>query len=313
MTRLGPFELRERIGVGGMGEVWRASHPDGGEVAVKTVAGGGSTEAWRARFRREVQAVAALEHPAIVAVLDANTTDESTWLAMELVTGGTLATNAPADWEGIRAVLLRLLSGLAHAHARGIVHRDLKPSNVLFGGPDDARPGWKLADFGIAHRAEQSDTDAYHGSPSFMAPEQVRGLWRSFGPWTDLYSLGCIAWQLLTGEPPFTGPTVEVAYGHLTLEPGRLPRGTVAVPGMDAWLARCLAKHPSQRFQRAEDAARQLRSTGDPAAVEVVGLPTSLPAPAEPEPKAVLGVGLGLYALRTRRIVGRDLEQRRLW
>lgn len=345
---VGPFTLGARIGAGGMGEVWRAEHTaTGAPVAIKVLRPSRVSGPVAALLRAEVRAVAALDHPAIVAVLDAGGGDRP-WMAMELATGGTLATCAPGTWPELRAVLLGLLDGLAHAHAAGVVHRDLKPSNVLLGGPSDHRPGWKLADFGLADMGRARDT-AHFGSPGFMSPEQLRGRWRDFGPWTDIYGLGCLVWSVVCGHPPYTGTADEVAWGHLR---GALPRLTPALPvpaGLEAWLGRCLRVEPERRFPRAVQAAGALRGLGAPrrAAVGVPTLPASVrtatqhavPAPrGEPAPRlgavapipavslppaapsrpsttpiALRGAGLGLVGLRADRLVGRERVQERLW
>src|SRR5690606_15752040 len=110
----------------------------------------------------------------------------------------------------VRGVLLSILDALAHAHARGVVHRDIKPGNILLGGHDDLRPGVKLADFGLARGSEDfGEERSVAGTPVYMAPEQFRGAWRSFGPWTDLYSLGIVAWELVCGKPPYVDSNVR--------------------------------------------------------------------------------------------------------
>jgi serine/threonine protein kinase len=224
---LGPFDLLAPLGRGGMGEVWRGAHRDQGlAVAVKVMTGEHAREAaYIEAFRNEVQSVAALDHPAIIYVFDqGQITAEaeaasggvllagSPFLAMELCSLGSLEYfPRPLDWPHLRALLLALLEALAHAHARGVIHRDIKPENVLLAGPDDPRPGVKLSDFGLAHPAEKArrtgEGGGVAGTPLYMSPEQAMGHWRDYGPWTDLYSRGCVAWELATGSPPFIGTT----------------------------------------------------------------------------------------------------------
>src|SRR5688572_11432606 len=135
-----------------MGDVWQARHASGAAVAVKIVP---SAARVREAFSEEVRAVAGLDHPNVVTVLDHGVVEGSPWLAMELAEGS-LVDHVPARWPGVRAVLLQLLDALAHAHARGIVHLDLKPGNVLRGG---SRAPWVLSDFGIARALGQVPTD----------------------------------------------------------------------------------------------------------------------------------------------------------
>jgi tetratricopeptide (TPR) repeat protein len=286
--RLGPFTLVACIGRGGMGAVWRAQTEDAPGpaasagaasplalpvVAVKVLQGEGArSPAFRARFREEVFSAARLQHPSIVSLYDQGTVpaaaasrtggalvEGSPYLVMELATGGTLADwRPPVPWPALRATLRALLGALAHAHARRVVHRDLKPANVLLAGPGDLRPGPKLSDFGLAHVAGRAAADdgALAGTPPYMSPEQIHGRARDYGPWTDLYSLGCLAWELVTGHTPFGRATPhETARAHLRDAPPPFSPVTGVPPGLEAWLRRLLEKEPPRRFQLAADAA----------------------------------------------------------
>jgi tetratricopeptide (TPR) repeat protein len=276
-----------------MGEVWGGRHLQGVPVAVKVLtARRGDDPRVREALRNEVRAVARLHHPNIILLLDHGVVDDaaaeasivgserrltagSPYLAMELVSGGTLEEHRPRDWPTMRQLLLEILDGLGHAHARGVVHRDLKPSNVLCAAPGDVRGGIRLSDFGIAHAFDRGERERdrdggrpISGTPGYMAPEQITGSPRDEGPWTDLYALGIIAYQLMTGAMPFGATTgVELLDKHLTA-PVPQPVARFAVPReLDAWIMRLLAKRPCNRFERAADAAWALR--GLPA--EVVG------------------------------------------
>jgi len=216
---LGPFEMLKPAARGGMAEVWTGRHVETeAPVAIKVMTGDLASRASYIRyFNDEVRAVAGLSHPGVVMVLDHGRTDTSIerltegrinpgspWLAMEWCSLGTLTSlNMPLQWQQIRLVLLSVLDAFAHAHARGVVHRDLKPANILRAGPSDLRPGLKLSDFGIAWIGRRQESEVTMGTPQYMAPEQIRGQWRDYGPWTDLYSLGCLAWWLTTGRTPF--------------------------------------------------------------------------------------------------------------
>jgi tetratricopeptide (TPR) repeat protein len=334
---LGPFDLIEPIARGGMGEVWRGRHRGQRlEVAIKVITG----ERGRvARFRDEVRALARLEHPRVILVLDQGEVDEvaaglagerlvlgQPYLAMELVSGGTLADRRFRRWDQVDAVLRDILDGLAHAHARGVIHRDLKPANVLFAGPSDVRPGLRLSDFGIARalRARPGQVrSAVVGTLGYMAPEQLTGRFADEGPWTDLYALGAIAYQLVGGRtlwPQCTGRDLAYCHVHLPAPPAR-PR--IPVPdGLQAWLDRLLAKRPEDRFELAADAAAALAALPPPPVVRLGrGTPTpeTTPSPggADPDPAAtaahrLAGAGLGLWGLRPIPLVGRERERAEL-
>ena len=174
----------------------------------------------------------------------------------------TLVTNAPvSNWRDLKRLLLELLSALKHAHARGAIHRDLKPSNILI---DEAGLS-RVSDFGVAftgqigdHGHEQMRTA---GTPEYMAPEQCHGMWRDFGPWTDLYALGCIAFEVCTGSPPFQDSNALSLM--LTKLKGDLPElvSQITVPdGFEQWVKVCLQRNPQDRFQTAADAMEMLRT-----------------------------------------------------
>jgi serine/threonine protein kinase/tetratricopeptide (TPR) repeat protein len=297
-VRLGAFYLQDQIGQGGMGAVWRGVHLQRGQpVAVKVL----SLERAReprslATFRREVRAVARLNHDAIVSVLDHGVITPaaayeargrlvagSPFLVMELAEG-TLASAYPAvTWDATYAVLARLLTALAHAHARGIVHRDLKPANVLWvRRAPNYPPDLKLTDFGLAHVITQDDAGGRTraaGTPAYMAPEQFRGAMRDFGPWTDLYALGCLAYQLAAGRRPFDARTeAEHAQAHLHSIPLPLVPRFLVPDGYEDWVRRLLAKNPMARYRCAADALYALDKL-------VAGLPASdLPPRPSDEP-----------------------------
>lgn len=361
---VGAFDLLTPLGRGSAGEVWRARHRrSGADVAIKVLT---ATEArgptWRAAFRREVRLLAALDHPAVITVLDAGELGRegapglppgSPWLAMELAAGGTLrAWGGRLPWAAVRDALARLLDGLAHAHGRGVVHLDIKPANVLLGcatrdlgGPaHPAIAGLRLADFSVGARLGEEPAPAVGasvvGTPPFMAPEQLHGWWRDWGPWTDLFAVGALAWFLLCGEAPWPGATVAEQRGARTRPPTWAP--LVPVPaGTEAWVRSLLRADPGQRPDRAIDARASLRALGEaaggpgPAGSRPAADPTTVmledllaeeeedEGDAETVDDAPSGVarrvpaqledaGLGLVDLRAGSLVGRAREREAL-
>lgn len=278
---LGPFMVQDRLGEGGMAEVWRGVHVQQGiDVAIKVMSGEHARDpAYRAAFQEEVRAVAGFYHPGIILVFDHGTippeaaaasggalVENAPYIAMELARGGSLRDVLdPMPWKQLQSTLLSLLDALAHAHARGVIHRDLKAANVLLCTDEDPRPGLKLTDFGLAH-AMDAETGAVKlsGTPRYMAPEQFQGRWREYGPWTDLYALGVVAWELSAGRVPFPERDVEaLAAAHMSREPPRhYPRRTVP-EGFEAWLLRLLEKEPHRRYRRAADASAALLALPD--------------------------------------------------
>lgn len=282
MIQLGPYEIQDQIGRGGMAQVWRARHRDWNlDVALKVIIGEeAANRHFLQSFRDEVRAVARLDHPGIVKVFDVGVVEEEAalaskgvfvagtpYLAMELGICTLAESSTGAMGFGQQKILLlRLLDALAYAHARGVIHRDLKPGNVLIVN-DGGGPALKLADFGLAHGLFQEREQLYRegrisGTPKFIAPEQIQGRWRDQGPWTDLYALGCLAYWLATGEPPFAeGTDEEILWAHLHQEPKPVLREDFP-EGYETWLSRLLAKNSWYRFQRAADGADALRRLG---------------------------------------------------
>ncbi len=269
---IGPFLALERLGAGGMGEVWLGRHVDSDmpaalKVVSKTIEH--REAAWEI-FDNEMKAVSALSHPNIVAMLDhgragmaaqrlsgGKILGESPYLALQYVRGGTLTRwIGRMKWAQIRVVLTSLLDALAHAHARSVLHLDLKPDNILLAGRNPL-DGVRLTDFGLA-LLRRDTRQAIAGTLEFMAPEQYV-IGSTHGPWTDLYALGCLAWGLLTEAPPFhTKGKREMANLH---QNAPLPdfEPTIAHPkGIEDWLRRLLEKDPAKRFTRASDALVEL-------------------------------------------------------
>ena len=202
------YEVEAVLGHGGMGVVFRARHLRLGRlVALKmTLAGSYAGPHERERFRREAEAIAALRHANIVQVYDVGDWAGRPYFTMELIEGGSLAqrlAGTPQPARQAAALLATLAEAMHAAHQGGIVHRDLKPANILF--TPDGTP--KVTDFGLARRLEGGAgltlSGVPLGTPSYMAPEQARGQSRAVGPAVDVYALGAILYELLTGRPPF--------------------------------------------------------------------------------------------------------------
>ena len=323
---VGPFHLTEPIGRGGMAEVWGAVHArEGAPAAVKIL----TAEAIRnpvylALFRNEVRGIAGLDHPHIVRVFDHGLLSQeaatasggkleagSPWLAMERLDGGTLV-NLARDgltWEQLRDSLLATLDGLAHAHARGVVHRDIKPGNVLLG----LRGEIKLTDFGLVHAIESADSvgdSMLLGTPSYMAPEQLQMRSRDFGPWTDLYAVGCMAWTLATGFPPFGRDLKEALAGHLHKPPPSFCPDMDLPQDFERWVRWLLVKPVEERVSRAAEAADALaRIAGAPRPSWRSGWRRRVQRTERP----LHGVGLGLLGVRSVPMVDRDRERDMLW
>ena len=222
-------------------------------VALKQlVSSGPHDEQLVQRFLRESRLAGSLAHPCIVTVFDFVESDGAHYIAMELIPRGSLRQYLAADLSPaqIGGVLADCLAGLAYAERRGIVHRDLKPENLMVTGEG----GVKITDFGIAKATALVHTNDFRtatgltmGTPGYMAPEQAMG--QPVGPWTDLYSLGCMAYELVVGKIPFEDSMVPMALllRHINEQ---IPPAIVARPGVDpglsAWIERLLVKDPER-------------------------------------------------------------------
>jgi serine/threonine-protein kinase len=260
-ARIGVFEPVESIGQGSMGEVWLChdSSLDRPLVVKLVQMELRNTQSMLDRFQREVQVLASLSHPNIVGVYGYWSEGGMLFLSMEFVNGWTLQQileKKPIlpSWA-VLAILHDTLSALAHAHRKKVVHRDLKPSNLMVGFNGRV----KLLDFGIAHQ-HNSDQDitipgTLIGTTAYMSPEQSRGI--SAGYTSDLFSLGIVAWEMLTGAHPFRGETSEKTLQriqHQQLDPALLPQDTP--PLLRRLLLQMLQKDSIHRPANAEDALR---------------------------------------------------------
>lgn len=260
-TRFGPYELRSLIGVGGMGEVYRAYDTVRDRmVAVKVLrAELAADPEFQERFRRESRLAARLQEPHVIPVHDFGDIDGVLYIDMRLVEGISLndAVRAGGGLEPARAVsvIAQVAAALDAAHADGLVHRDIKPENVLL-TPDDFA---YLVDFGIAHAggdASVTMTGLVIGSCAYMAPERFGG--GRVGPQADVYSLACLLYECLTGRPPFeNGDVRQMMSAHMFAPPPRPSATRRGInPAFDDVIARGMAKQPEARFASAGELAR---------------------------------------------------------
>src|ERR1039457_7243298 len=265
-TKLGPYEILAPIGAGGMGEVYRAKDTRlGRDVTLKILPESFAREPDRLRrFEQEARAVAALNHPNILAVFDIGQQDGSPFLVSELLEGESLRVALEGGALPQRKTIeygVQIAHGLAAAHDKGIVHRDLKPENIFV--TRDGRI--KILDFGLAKLAQQMGSDeltltgpntavgVVMGTASYMAPEQVRG--EAADPRTDIFAFGAVLYEMLSGVRAFRRDTAaETMTAVLKDDPPELSDpGRFVSPALDRIVRRCLEKNPEQRFQSARD------------------------------------------------------------
>jgi eukaryotic-like serine/threonine-protein kinase len=260
----GRYRLVDRLGIGGMSEVWAADDLElGRRVALKLLARGADP----ARFEREAQAVAGLAHPNICRLYDYGEDGGRPYMVLEYLDGGTLedrlVPGEPYPDDETERIARELAGGLAHAHARGLIHRDLKPANVLF--DDDGVA--KIADFGIARLVGSgtlTETGTLLGTAAYISPEQAQGLPATTA--SDVYSFGVILYRMLAGRLPFESDSpMELARMHIQEQPFPLADARPNAPGALAAVAEAsLAKDPEARPADGE-ALVQALSSGEPA------------------------------------------------
>jgi len=278
---VGCYEVLDILGRGSMGVVYRARHRGlGHQVALKMLGAADHGDDALARFRLEAAAVARLSHSGVVHLYEFGEYDGQPFFAQGYIDGGSLhdrLKNGPLPARGTAMLLEKLARAVQHAHEHGIIHRDLKPANVLM--TRKAEP--KVADFGLAKDldADQQLSRTGHvlGTPAYMAPEQAAGHVRAVGPARDVYALGVILYECLTGRVPFRAPTTfETLQLVLTREPVP-PRPLAAgLPrDLETICLRCLEKEAGKRYQSAADLADDLGRflRGEPVAARPVGRP----------------------------------------
>jgi len=269
------YEVLEELGRGAVGVVYRARHLKLNRfVALKViVAGSHLSQAVRQRFQAEGLAIARLKHPNIVQVYDVGEHAQHPFLSLELIEGGSLAewlAGKPRHANEAARIVATLANAVEYAHRQGVVHRDLKPGNVLLGlaqGPAST-PELKIADFGIAKVLSQGDiaearmTQAGEilGTPAYMAPEQARGNPNEICPATDVYSLGAMLYEMLTGRPPFQAATaLDTLVQAARQDPVSITMLVPKVPrDLNTICLKCLAKEPARRYPSAAELAADL-------------------------------------------------------
>jgi serine/threonine protein kinase len=264
--KLGRFEVLAEIGRGAMGIVYQAKDPMlERTVAIKTInmtMDRDGAEMYEKRFYQEARAAGGLNHPNIVTVYDIGKTETECYMAMEYIEGAELRSlllpGKPLPIARCLSIAAQVAEGLAYAHERGVVHRDIKPANIMV--PESGAV--KITDFGIARMrtsAVQTQTGMMMGSPKYMSPEQVIG--KRADHRADIFSLGVILYEMLTGAAPFTGESVNaVMYQIVNFVPPAPSAINPATPALlDAIVARMLAKSLDERFQSAAEIARGLR------------------------------------------------------
>jgi eukaryotic-like serine/threonine-protein kinase len=272
------YDILGELGRGGIGVVYKARHVAlNRTVAVKLVAGSASLGTMM-RFRREAEAVARLQHPNIVQVFEVGSCAAGSFLALEYVEGGTLkerVAGVPQPPREAARMVETLARAVHHAHDRRLIHRDLKPSNVLLtsGGVP------KIADFGLARSLDGADraalTTDFVGTPAYAAPEQIAAQFGSVGPTTDVYSLGVILYELVTGRVPFEADAVAQVLRMVAVDepvpPQRLRRDCPR--DLETICLKCLQKDPGKRYTSAAELADDLRrfATGEPIRARPIG------------------------------------------
>lgn len=289
-TRLGPYEIVAPLGAGGMGEVYRASDSRLDRiVAIKILPEHLSGPEDRQRFDREARTISSLSHPNVCHLYDVGQQDGTMFLVMEYLEGETLADRlrkGPLPLDQVLKVGMEICAGLEAAHKKGVIHRDLKPGNIML-----TKAGAKLMDFGLAKPVQampasaltKTLTSPHHpvtlegmvlGTFQYMSPEQVEG--RDADPRSDIFALGAVLYEMVTGKPAFEGKTAASTMGAvLAAQPKPVSLlQPMTPPALDYAIRTCLAKDPDERWQSAADVGRQLQWFAESAGSAAIAPPT---------------------------------------
>lgn len=299
--KLGKYVLDEKLGEGGMAAVYRSTHPQlNRPVAIKVLPQHQRADSsFTQRFEREAQAMAALNHPTLIRIYDIDQQDNMFYMVMDLVQGGSLddrlRSGTPMGLYWACDVVARVAEALDIAHRKGIIHRDIKPSNILLTTEEDP----VVADFGIAKMVQQDNADLTNagtimGTPLYMAPEQIKG--EQVDGRADLYALGVVLYQLLTGHTPFTGDTLTVITKQLHEPPPPLRTSTPDLPApLEAVVLRALSKDPNQRFRTGAEFGAAIRQALQAVSTEsmVRAAPAAQPALSYVAQPTVQGSAIG--------------------
>ncbi len=319
---LGKYQLAERLGKGGMAEVYKAHHPKlDRDVTIKILYSHlAEGEDFTARFEREAKAVAALRHPHIVQIHDFDVENDTYYMVMEYIDGGTLQArmnqlskdSAYMPVRQVLSILEQVAQALDYAHRHGIIHRDIKPSNIMLDSSGTAF----LTDFGIARMVSVTQftaTGALIGTPTYMSPEQAQGL--ELTEASDIYSLGVILFELLTGKAPFAADTpLAVIHKHIN---ERLPSPRSLRPDLTAALEqvvfKALTKEPADRYQRAVDLMHDLANAlTEESIARLDGQETLSPPPKSALPTMHIEEGTALRAQLPTEIMEEGINAQRV-
>jgi len=269
LEQLGRYEIIRELGHGAMGVVYKARDPlIDRTVAIKTIAidfSNTESAAFEKRFYREAKSAGRLNHSNIVTIHDVGKSDDVAYIAMEFLDGQSLReildSGVVLPPEKIADIAAQVADGLAYAHEKGIVHRDIKPSNIMVLGSGLV----KITDFGIALLPSGSRTmaDTVFGSPKYMSPEQVMG--RDVNGRADIFSLGAVLYEMLTGFAPFIGGDLNAVIDQVINQTPAVPssRNKSIAPAFDYIVAKAMAKNPDDRYESAQAMARDLQNFRD--------------------------------------------------
>jgi serine/threonine protein kinase len=323
MEKIGRYEIIGEVGKGAMGVVYRATDPNiGRTVAIKTLRidiHGTENEEILGRFKNEARAAGMMNHANIITIYDAGEQEGMFYIAMEFIEGQTLqgllkqAHALPV--EKATHIVRQVCAGLDYAHARGIIHRDIKPANIMITGDGTV----KIMDFGIAKSGGtgMTSTGQVVGTPNYMSPEQVKG--KPLDGRTDLFSVGVVLYEMLTGSRPFDGENVTSIIYKIVHENPPTPREVVGLhPGLSAVVMKALAKDPDERFATGAEFGRAVQDYGwfrteeVRPAPEVIRLDSNSGAIASPAPSAPGSAAAATPATKSTPVLDSTVEAPRL-